>query len=164
MPISRLLGYRYRRFVTVRDFPELNKREKGQLLYWTFRVDDAWGSLYGASNTISRLFKRKSLALWELERFAAAIRWALAKYGTMGMITDVDIELCKRLQPILEKALQEARALADQMTSRDRIIGEQDVMRRQLLIAKLNTIAAVASAVAALAAAVIAYLQLGNKP
>jgi len=64
---------------------------------------------------------------------------------------------------VLEPALKKAQDYVKELNAHDHIIAEMDMASRQLSIARWSALASVASAVAAIVAAAIAYMQLRGR-
>jgi hypothetical protein len=143
----------------VEGFPELASREQDQLQRWLHKVDRTFG-LMSAARGLSRIFNKRTVSLWEIERCDLMIRCIEAKQSPIFRITDEDLGLCKRVGPPINEALAHAREFIAALKPRDRVDSQQDILSRQLAITKWNAIAAAASALAALAAAATVLFQL----
>ena len=163
----RRTGYRFKRVIPADHLITLIKEFSGnksfRFYYRLRRVDDARGGLWGTDDLLRGLYWYKLANLWELERYHLALKWTIERHPTMGSISDQEIDRYKQVVSLFEKAAEDAREMVQGLKSHDRIIDEIDVMSKQVKIAFWSAMGSIASAVATVGAAAIAYLSYAGK-
>ena len=159
--LGRFLGYRYRRPVPAIDLPKLTSKQQKKFRRRVALVDDAKGGLISAMDSLSLLYEGKSLSLWELERFFLAAHWVTVRprSPTWDPADDDELEFCQKLRPPLEKALNQAKTLVSELSEHDELISGHKLINKQIAITRWSAVAAIASALAAIALVVLSYFE-----
>lgn len=138
---------------------EFRSNKEFRFLYRLARVDDAKGGFWGVGDLLSGLLKTEKASLWELERYHLALKWTIERHATMGAIADTEINRYREVINLFEKAMFSARSMLEDMRTHDEIIGAMDIASKQAKIAFWSAIGSIASALAAFAAAAIAFMS-----
>jgi hypothetical protein len=137
---------------------ELLSTKKFRFSYRLARADDSLGGFWGTTELLGGLRRTKLATIWELERYRLALKWAIERHPTMGIIPDEEIARYKQVINSFENALEGARARLIDMQTHDAIINDIDLSSKQMKIAFWSAIGSIASALAAFTAALITFI------
>ena len=138
--------------LSIPTLTEDQKKKFKERLHIANHQSDAW---YEADlNCVDRLCNNQELNYLDLQRLNNAISFYLTYYEE-----GQERETFLQISYILVKGMVSLEEEIKLIKSRNKLLNEQDIANKQLLLAKLSTAAAIFSAIAAIAASYLAYLQ-----
>lgn len=160
---NRLLQFVFNRFedevyASVSGLPKLNRKQTEKLeslLHFSNNAHDKWYK--SPMSTISALFEGKELNYLDLVRLSTAADFHDYKFGE-----GKDSAIFKKIAKRIDVELIPLRQLIQNKKDILKQSKQQDIMTKQIFIAKMSAIAAVFSAVAALSMVSVTKAQLAN--
>lgn len=166
---DRIVPLKYRHFIAVKEMPEFPKEQQGRFNYAVARIDDYKGGVFGASDSVHRLWKGKPLSLFALERITLANEASITAYedkehwlwGVTNAIPvdDNEFDRCQLLQPCLERARDKAHRLVSETKVHNSLFMEQDLAGQQTRVAWIMAFTSICSTIAAIASAYAAFTR-----
>lgn len=151
--ITKILPIQYRFLAPVDGITLLTDEEKDRFKKYISLVDLAYQGIFLSARWSDRLFMGEAVSLYVLDRAVIALRWAIEGYQDSpgrDVLEDSVLEGLKKIQPSVVTARNNAERMIREIKAYDVIMNEQDFMSRQMGLAKLMAITAVASAISSI--------------
>jgi hypothetical protein len=148
----------------IHGLPSLTERQKAAIREGLWRCSANSGYKVVARRLFSDLLNGSPINLMELEALYTSVQSASGEptwltWTPTNEFTPDERAFFGTLKAILKRHYEEMLVEKSQLKSRDRIVAGQDMLEFQLRTIVLATFAAIASAVASIASALLAYLQ-----